>query len=249
MTLLIFLLVFLLGFVTMFFGAISGGVGLVTRPILIFMGFPSSAVISSSRVAGVFGEIPGLYLLHKNNKVDWKIVLFLVVPMTIGSVLASIAVITFLKSSLDSILGLLLLFAGIFLLIKPQLGVATKNNKFSNLKTKILSFFCTVPIAFLNTITGGLGPMYSLIYVWIYGKTFISASALWRIASNISTFFSAIVFIVSGVVDWQLCIALMIGLALGSFFGTKFGLKKGEGWVKYIIITVIFAGAIKLLFF
>ncbi|MGV8161913.1 MAG: sulfite exporter TauE/SafE family protein [Candidatus Nanoarchaeia archaeon] len=249
MTFLFLLLVFLLGFVTMFFGAISGGVGLVTRPVLIFMGFPSSAVISSSRVAGVFGEWPGLYLLHKNNKVDWRIVFFLVVPMTLGSVLASMAVITFLKSSLDIVLGILLLFAGVFLLFKPNLGSVVKNSRFSKVKTKTLSFLCTVPISFLNTITGGLGPLYSLIYVWIYGKTFISASALWRTASNISTIFSAIIFIVGGIVDWQLCISLMLGLALGSFFGTKYGLKKGETWVKYVILVVIFAGATKLLFF
>jgi uncharacterized membrane protein YfcA len=249
MVFLLLFLVFLLGFVTMFFGAISGGVGLVTRPILIFMGFPSGAVIASSRVAGVFGDWPGLYLLHKHKKVDWKIVIFLVIPMTIGTVLASIAVVTIFKSSLDVVLGLLLLFAGVFLLFKSKLGLTVENSKFSNIKTKILSFFCTLPVSFLNTITGGLGPLYSLVYVWIYGKTFISASALWRTASNISSIFSAIIFIVSGIVDWQLCIALMLGLAIGGFFGTKFGLKQGENWVKYIIILVIFAGAIKLLFF
>jgi hypothetical protein len=233
----------------MFFGAISGGVGLVTRPILVFMGFPAGVIISSSRVAGVVGDWPGLYLLHKKNKLDWKIVFFLVVPMTIGSVLASIAVITFLKSSLDIVLGILLFFTGVFLLFKPKLGVVVSNREFSKMKTKIMSFLCTLPISFLNTITGGLGPLYSLIYVWIYGKTFISASALWRTASNISSVFSAIIFIVGDSVDWQLCIALMIGLGLGGFFGTKFDLKKGETWVKYIIIVVIFAGAIKLLFF
>jgi len=249
MDLIILILVFLLGFITMFFGAVSGGVGLVTRPVLIFLGFPAGTVIASSRVAGVVGELPGLYVLHKYKKVDWKIVFFLVIPMVIGSVLASIAVITILKSSLDFVLGVLLLLVGFFLLFKSKIGVVAKSQKFSAMKTKVVSFLGTIPIAFLNTISGGLGPIYSLFYVWIYGKTFISASALWRIASNISAVFSAIIFIVGGLVDWELCIALMLGLALGSFFGTKFGLKKGETWIRYVILIVIFAGAIKLLFF
>lgn len=249
MTFMLISFVFLLGFVTMFFGAITGGVGLVTRPVLIFMGYPSGAVISSSRVAGVVGDWPGLFLLHKRHKIDWKIVLFLLIPMTLGTVLASIAVVTIFKSGLDIILGILLLFAGLFLLFKPKLGLSEENKEFSKNKTKIISFLSTLPLSFLNTITGGLGPLYSLVYVWIYGKTFISSSALWRTASNISTIFSAIIFVVAGIVDWQLCISLMLGLSIGSFFGTKYALKKGENWIKYIIILVIFAGAIKLLFF
>ncbi|MGV8169080.1 MAG: sulfite exporter TauE/SafE family protein [Candidatus Nanoarchaeia archaeon] len=248
MTLILFL-AFLLGFVTMFFGAITGGVGLITRPVLIFMGFPSSAVVASSRVAGVAGEWPGLYVLHKSKKIDWKIVSFLVIPMTLGSVLASIAVITIMKSNLDLILGLLLLLAGFFLLFKSKIGLAVSSRKFSDIKTKCISFLGTLPISFLSTITGGLGPLYSMLYIWLYGKTFISASALWRLAANISSIFSAAVFIIGGIVDWQLCIALLLGFAFGSFFGTRFGLKKGEKWVRYIVIIVTFAGAAKLLFF
>jgi uncharacterized protein len=249
MTILILLLVFLLGFVIMFFGAVSGGVGLVTRPALIFMGFPAGAVIASSKVSGVVGEWPGLYVLHKHHKVDWKIVFFLVIPMIIGSVVATIAVLTVLKSSLDFILGLLLLFAGVFMLFKSKIGTIENTQRFSKIKTKLISFFVTLPIAFLNTITGGLGPLFGLFYIWIYGKTFISSSALWRIASNIASIISAIIFIIGGAVDWQLCLAFIPGLALGSFFGTKFGLKKGETWVRWIVLIVTFAGAIKLLFF
>lgn len=119
MNLVLALSVFVLGFATMFFGAISGGVGLVTRPILIFMGFPAQSVVASSRVAGTIGELPGLYLLHKHKHVDWS-ALFLVIPMVIGSVLASIAVVTILKTNIDKILGVLLFAAGIFLLFKKK---------------------------------------------------------------------------------------------------------------------------------
>jgi uncharacterized membrane protein YfcA len=248
MDLLILLAVFLLGFVTMFFGAISGGVGLITRPILIFMGFPSNAVIASSKVAGFIGDLPGLYLLNRHNRVDWKIVLFLIIPMTLGTVIASIAVLTFLKGSLDFILGILLLFAGFFLLFKSKIGIIEKPKTALGIRTKIISFCLTLPVSFLNTISGGLGPIFNLLYIWIYKKTFISASALGRIASNISSIFSVIIFIIGRIVDWQLCLSLMAGFALGSFFGTKFGLKKGESFIRYIIIIVTFLGAIKLLF-
>jgi uncharacterized protein len=224
-------------------------VGLVTRPILVVLGFPVNVVIGSSKVAGVFGEWPGLYVLHKHKRVEWRLVFFLVVPMVLGSVLASIAVLTILKSRLDLVLGILLLLAGLFLLFKSKIGITEKNRRFPKSKTRTLSFCGTLPLSFFNTISGGLGPLFSLFYIWIYGKTFISSAALWRIASNIAAVISAIIFIVGGIIDWQLCIPLMLGLALGSYFGTKFGLKQGETWVRVVVLIVIFAGAIKLLFF
>ncbi|MBI2666842.1 sulfite exporter TauE/SafE family protein [Candidatus Woesearchaeota archaeon] len=71
MEMLTLLLAFIIAFGTMFLGAISGGVGLVLRPLLIFIGFPAIAVVGSVRVASVIGEMPGIFLLHKNKKVDW----------------------------------------------------------------------------------------------------------------------------------------------------------------------------------
>ncbi len=243
------LAVFILGFATMFFAAISGGVGLITRPVLIVLGFPAATVIASSRVAGVFGDWPGLYILHKNKYIDWKIVGFITVPMVIGSILASIATITLFKTQLNKILGMLLLIAGLLFLFKNNIGIKEKKNRFSKIKTNILSFLGTIPISFFGTISGGFGPIYSFFYIWLYGKSFISSSATWKVASNISSTISAIVFIIAGAVNWTLCVPLALGLMIGSYFGTKHGLKQGETWVRYVVLIVTFAGAIKLLFF
>ena len=105
-----YILVFLISAGIMFLGAISGGVGLVLRPLLIFLGFPAINVVGSVRFAAIFGEIPSIYLLHKNKKIDWKLVLFLVIPTFIGSIIASIAVISILKNSLELIIGFVLFF-------------------------------------------------------------------------------------------------------------------------------------------
>ena len=146
-------------------------------------------------------------------------------------------------------MGALLLIVGVFFLFKNNIGMKESKNKFSKTKANIIGFLGTVPISFFGTITGGLGPVYSFFYIWVYGKSFISASAIWRIAANISSIFSAAIFIISGVVDWMLCISLMLGFMLGGYFGTKHGLKQGEQWVRYIVLIITFAGAIKLLFF
>ncbi len=249
MELILLLVVFVLGFVTMFIGAISGGVGLITRPVLVFLGIPAPLIIGSSRVAGVFGEIPGLVLLQKHGKIDWKLAPFLIIPNVLGSVIAAVIVVNLSIRSIEFFLGILLLIAGIVFVFNKKIGLEeyepTIPSKFRN----VLAATGTVVVSFMNTITGGLGPLYATLYIWVYGKSYINASALWRVSSYIGALGGAAILIVGGVVDWPLCIALGAGFMIGSYFGTVFGLKKGEGWIRFIVIALAFGAAIKLIAF
>lgn len=248
MEILTLILAFLIAFGTMFLGAISGGVGLVLRPLLIFMGFPAIAVVSSVRVASIFGEIPGVFLLHKYKRIDWKLVSFLVIPMFLGSLIASIAVLSLLKGILEPVLGIILFVVGIILVIYRKSGL--KEQKFHLSKIKyIIGFFGTLIVSFFNTITGGMGPMFSSLYIANYGKTYISASALGKTTSYIGTGIASIVFLFGKVVDWHLFFVLVIGFAFGSFGGVHYGLKKGERWIRKLVLIIVFASAIKLIFF
>ena len=243
------LLAFIISFGTLFVGAISGGVGLVLRPLLIFLGFPASIVVGSVRVSSIFGEIPTIYLLHKSRKIDWNLVLFLVVPMFIGSLIAGFVIISLVESFLEKMIGIMLLVVGVILLVKRNAGLKEEGFKFSKGKSNIIGFFGTIIISFFNTITGGMGPMFSSLYIADYGKSYISASALGKTTSYIGTGIASILFIVRGVIDWKLFAVVVPGFLLGSYFGTHFGLKKGEKWIKFLVLVVVFASAIKILFF
>jgi len=244
----ILILAFIISFGTMFFGAISGGVGLVLRPLLIFIGFPAIAVIGSVRVAAVIGELPGIFLLNKHKKIDWKLVLFLVIPMFLGSFIAGVAVLSILKGALEKIMGIVLLIVGIILIIHKKAGLEEHNFHISKIRN-VFGFIGTIIISFFNTITGGMGPMFSSLYIANYGKTYINASALAKTTSYIGAGLASIVFIFGKAVDWQLFVALVLGFALGSRLGVHYGLKKGDRWIKILVLIVVFASAIKLIFF
>lgn len=249
MDFLLLLAIFVLGFVTLFIGAISGGVGLITRPILLFLGIPVSIVIGSSRVAGLFGELPGIFILHQNKKIDWKLAAFLTIPNLIGSILAGLVVVSLLSETLNLFLGIVLLIAGIIFILNKNIGLAEHESSIPKTWRNIAAFFGTSVISFLGTITGGLGPLYSSLYIWIYGKSYIGASAIWRISSYLGTLGGIFIFVASGIVDWSIVASLGAGFMAGSYFGTQYGLKKGESWIRYLIIALAFGAAIKLIFF
>ena len=109
------ILAFVIAFGTLFIGAISGGVGLVLRPLLILLGFPAVAVVGSVRVSAIFGEIPAIYLLHRSKKIDWRLVLILIVPMLLGSLIAGLVVVSVVEEFFEKIIGTMLLLVGILL--------------------------------------------------------------------------------------------------------------------------------------
>ena len=241
-------LAFIIAFGSMFIGAISGGVGLVLRPLLVFLGFPALAVIASVRVASIVGDLPGIIILHKRKHIDWKLVKILVPPMFLGSIIAGIAILSVLKGHVEIVMGVILLLVGIILLSHKTIGLQEK--KLHITKTRhIIGFFGTMIVSFFNTIVGGMGPMFSSLYITLYGKDYIKASAIGKTTSYIGIGLASALFIIGKAVDWNLCVVVAIGLGLGSFLGTKFGLAQGNNWIRTLVLVVVFASAIKLIFF
>ncbi|MFH1409886.1 MAG: sulfite exporter TauE/SafE family protein [Nanoarchaeota archaeon] len=245
----IHIIIFFITLILSFAGAISGGVGLILRPILIFLGVPPVSVIGSMKVAMIIGKVPSVYLFHKHKKLDWRLVWYLVFPMFLGTFIAALMVVTLLQGSITLIMGIFLLAVGITLLLNKNIGLLERKSPFSKRKRHLIGFFGTVIIAFINTFTGGMGPIFASFYIMTYGKTYISASALTKAAHYIGAGIASIVFIISGVTDWQLVAALAISVLLGSYYGVKFGIKKGEKWIRYAVLVVVFASAIKMIFF
>ena len=107
---------------------------------------------------------------------------------------------------------------------------------------------------FLIMIYGGFfggGAASFAIYTLVYflGMTYIQANATDFIAWTFLSATALIVFLFSGLVNFQLGIPLMIGMYAGGALGAKTALEKGNAWVRIVFITVLAASAVKLLFF
>lgn len=241
-------LAFITAFWTMFIWSISWWVGLLLRPILIFLWFNPLVVIWSVRVASIFWEIPTLIILQKSKKIDWKLVLFLIFPMFIWSFLSAVLLLSIDEKIINYLMWTFLILSWITLILKKDLWLEDKSLK-PNFTLNLKSFFWTILISFFNTITWWLWVLFSSFFVYIYKKTYIQASALTKTSSYIWSWLSSLIFLYSWVIDFKLLISLIFWFLLGSYFWTKFSLKKWESWMKYLILTIIFISSIKLIFF
>ena len=248
MDLLFYLVIFLVSFVVMFISAISGGLGLILRPVLLFLGVPASIAIATLRVT-IVGEVPRMFILHKHKKIDWRLASFLTIPYAIGSVIAGFFVVLMPLEIVEFYLGVLLLIVAGFYLVRGKVGLVETESKFSIKARHTLGFLGTTIISFFGTFTGGMGPMYTSLYIWVYGKSYIKAASVSHVASFFGGLIGAVIFVGSGLVDWPIFVAVTLGLIGGSYFGTLYGLKKGENYVRFVIIAVAIIGGIKLIWF
>ena len=101
----------------------------------------------------------------------------------------------------------------------------------------------------LLVIVGGVGPLGRMLLIFGYGKTHIEAAAIQKAINFWQTIITAVIFIALMLVDWGLLVVMIISNLFGNYFGVKLVLKKGEKYLGYLLLFIIFASAIKLIFF
>ena len=60
------------------------------------------------------------------------------------------------------------------------------------------------------------------------------------------TIFSLGVFVLNGKIDLPMGLALSAGHAIGAHLGAKFAIKKGDKWIRIILVIAVTAMALKL---
>lgn len=239
---------FIAVFVVSFFGALSGGAGLVMRPLLIFIGVSPQYAIGTIRVGNVVSRLVGLTHLHRHGAIDWKLSFLLMIPATLGSI-ASVQIIVSLETEvLTRFIGFLILLSGIGMLFKR--GKAERKPIGTPLfKSPIFGFISYGVTTLIGNLTGGGGVINNYLLLTVYEKDYISAAAIRKVAGFGGALIGSVLFIYYGFVNWHYVVIVLVAGSLGTYFGTSHGIKKGEEWVRSLVLAVVFVFGFKMLFF
>ena len=228
--------------------ALSGGIGLIMRPTMIFFGVPSQITIGTSRVSAIPGGAIAQFVLHNSKMIDWKLVLFLAPINVLGGLLGIFVIVSLDDVLLKQVIGVLLIFAGLTFILNKEIGLKRTKRRLGKLHLLISAPIILI-LGSLLVIVGGSGPLSKFLFVFGYGKTYIEAAGIVKAINFWQTLITTFFFIALLLVDWWLLLVLITTSALGTYIGTKFVLLKGEKYLQVLLILVIFASAIKLIFF
>ena len=239
------ILLFVIGSVAGFLNVLAGGGSSLTLPALIFLGLDASVANGTNRVAVFVQNISAVHSFKQENYIDSKLSLKLALLTLPGAIIGSVAAVKISDETFELILGMVMIGVIIFLLIPmPKQDDASSNAKLKTLPMYISMFVIGFYGAFIQVGVGFL-LMAALHYLMKLDLVRVNMHKVFIVL--IFTIPALIAFILTDNVNWPMAISLSLGNAFGAWWSAKISVRKGEKFIRMILIVAVLIMALKLL--
>lgn len=226
---------------------LAGGGSLLTLPILIFLGLPSSVANGTNRIAIFFQNIFAMRSFRRHGVFPLKIALICTAPALIGSYIGASLAVNIDDILFNKILAVIMVGVMILTALDPARNYAS-----TEIKTTPLRFAILLVTFFGVGLYGGFvqaGVGFLIISgLLVHGLDLIRINAIKVIVIFAFTAVALSVFIAHGEVDYTLGIALAVGNSIGGVIGSRLAVRKGHTWIKKIVTVTVCVFALKLFF-
>lgn len=221
-----------------FIDSVAGGGGLLMIPSLLLAGIPSHNALGTNKFVAIFGSATASITFALNKKIIWRIALLGVVFSLLGSVCGTKTILLFDKQTVEKIILTILPFTAIITFI-PKKKIKSDVSDFTSRELYVYSPIICFCLGFYDGFFGpGTGTFLILAFYSLLGMNMMNASAVAKVVNLASGVGSFITFAIKGNVLYSIGIPLAMANILGSFIGSKIAIKKGQGFIKIIIIAV-----------
>lgn len=248
MSLSVILLLSGMSFLAGFIDAVAGGGGLILMPSLLVAGIPPQLALGTNKFAGMLGTMTALMNFVRGRKVIWKIALVGLAFSVIGSVLGTRAILHFDQATAAKIIIFLLPVPAVMIFL-PTKRIKTSVAEFSAVNMYLhVPLLCLV-IGFYDGFFGpGTGTFLIFGFYAFLGLHLINASAIskvFNLASNVGSF---VTFVLADKVLYSIGIPIALANILGGYIGSSLAIKKGQEFIKIMLILVFIILFVTLVF-
>lgn len=234
-------LVFLGGFVD----AVAGGGGLISLPAYLIAGFGPIEAIGTNKFSASCGTFVATMRYSRCGYIQWRGMLPVVIAALIGSWIGARLALLMDSDIFKCVMLVILPVTAIFVLNKRALS--KYRAPFPIRKTitviAVLSLFMGVYDGFYGPGTGTFLMLMLVCIARLGLERAVGTTKLINLSTNLA---SLSVFIVHGKVIFPLAlVAAIFGIA-GNYIGSKYFMRKGTGFVKPLIVFVLFIFFVKL---
>ena len=247
-------ILFGLGIIAGFQNVMAGGGSLLTLPMMIFMldSMPQYPASQSGRLANGTNRvailIQNIFAVagfrkkgHSNFKVSLKLAAFAVPGAVLGAIFAD----RIPNASFKKILGLVVIAAVILIIKKKKLTQVTADEAHP-----ALAYLAMFGIGFYGGfIQAGVGFLLIAVLHGLMRLSLLKTNMHKVFIILLYTVPALLIFAYNGAVIWSMGLILAAGNALGAWLGTHFAVKKGEEFIRIILLLAMLAMAVKLIFF
>lgn len=230
-----------------FINTLAGGGSLLTLPALIFAGLPAAVANGTNRIAIMVQTITAVSNFKKKGFFNLKLSLMLAIPAVLGSLLGARIAISIPDEIFNQILAVVMVIMMAIILINPtkRFGRVVENLSTKRKLTAVITFFFVG--IYGGFIQAGVGFIIITSLTLITGLSLVKINSIKVFVVGVYTISSLLVFIFSGNINYIYGFILAIGNGFGAWLGSTFAIKKGDKWIRIILIITLIIMAINLM--
>ncbi|MFJ8163322.1 sulfite exporter TauE/SafE family protein [Streptomyces sp. NPDC096136] len=229
--------------------AVVGGGGLLLLPALL-LGLPHAQpgyVLGTNKAVAIVGTAGAAVTYARKTPVDVKLAVRIGLAALAGSIGGAALAGGIGKDTMRPlIMGVLVVVAAV-VIFKPGFGAAPSASPVSRKRVLLTIALAGLGIGFYDGLVGpGTGTFLVLALTALLHLDLVAASATAKIVNCCTNAGALAMFAYQGTVFWQLAALMAVFNLAGGMVGARMALKKGSGFVRGVLLTVVGALVVKL---
>jgi len=225
--------------------AIGGGGGLIMVPALLAAGLPPHLALGTNKGQSMFGSLAAAVRYARAGLVDGRVARITFPSAFVGALGGSALVLVVKPDVLRPLVLVLLIAAAIlFTIVRPQPGAVSRAPRG---RVLFLAGLIALGVGAYDGFFGpGAGTFYIAGFVGLLGISMARASADAKVANFASNLAATVIFAHRGVIVWAIALPLALGQILGGFVGAHLAVRRGDPFVRAVVLTVVLALVLKI---
>lgn len=229
-------------------GALSSGGGLLSIPLLMFMGVTPVHAIATTRVGSFFGGLSSVFTYSKKNQIQWNYVIpYLAAISAFAGLIGPHLLVEINQELVKQLVGCALVIMSAWLLTSGKYGIESLQRERAH---KIIGAIFVFPAMLYAVMFGaGGGAIVINILLLFFGLKIARATATGMAIWIVGTGVASIAYIISGLVVASIAIPLVIGSLIGGYIGAYYVNRSNRHKLKILLGIIVGISGLKILFF
>ncbi|MFF2845894.1 sulfite exporter TauE/SafE family protein [Streptomyces sp. NPDC058001] len=225
--------------------AVVGGGGLILLPAML-LGLPGSTpaayALGTNKAVAIVGTTGAAVTYARKAPVDVWTAVRIGLAAVAGSMGGAFFAAGMSSEVLRPVIMVVLLGVAAFVILRPNFGTAPVAGPVTRRRVFAAIGIAGVGIGFYDGLVGpGTGTFLVLALTAVLHLDLVTASATAKIVNCCTNAGALAMFAWQGTVLWQLAAILAVFNLAGATLGARTALKKGTGFVRVVLLTVVLA--------
>ncbi|MEU9029314.1 TSUP family transporter [Streptomyces sp. NPDC048383] len=229
--------------------AVVGGGGLLLLPALL-LGLPHAhpaTVLGTNKAVAIVGTAGAAVTYARKAPVDVRTAVRIGLAALAGSMGGATLAGGISKDALRPLIMVVLVVVAAVVIFKPGFGAAPSAAPVTRGRVLLTIALAGLGIGFYDGLIGpGTGTFLVLALTALLHLDLVTASATAKIVNTCTNAGALAMFAHQGMVLWQLAALMAVFNLAGGMIGARMALKKGSGFVRGVLLTVVGALVVKL---